>query len=1580
MKAFFTNFISSLLIIFFTSTSLFAAANSCDGDVISASVSGRLDAGNIDDYYQYSPGEGNVTISFTSDEPINFYVGSICDNDDYLSVVNQDIGTVDIELGAATIVYIHTDFKTLDTDYNIDIDFTPTSAAGSCLSYDNTPNSTDYIDIADLDTTNLAEIQANGDVIASMNDIDTNTTNCIYGDSASNDYDYYYFKVEADGLLNVTTTSPNNHEYYLKITTDSGYEYGTNTAEEHNIPTIGLHAGDSVYFRVKETGSDTDEYELHFNFILSDNISGDRNFIIRNPVETRNIRGDYVIGGNMNLCEDDGTGNCRANNGNSNSNDDIYINIDTSMINSSSFILDLPVNSTVVWAGLYWQGVVHRSRTEDGGDDFMGGTIPSDAPLLGGDTNQIDLTNETYDADIVKLKIPGANSYTEVEADELDFSKLGYGGFADVTSLLDLTNPNGTYTLADLKCHEGAEPNHGNYGAWALVVIYENINSDYTNITLFDGFATVDSSYSKDLELSGFLTPSEAPIESKIAFFTMDGEGGSGGTLTVISATGSKNVFDDPDNPADTLFNSTITGVQERVPDHPSLRLDLDIIDLVDYLGPLETSATLQPRSGGDRYTASFFIMSSELYLPEFCYDYTYKQNDTYFTEDNNGTQLPQLTGDVTTGEPVDMTIYLRSLISDVKVKNMYTDIVDINASQVSYIGDSIYVAKVGDLTPVHVADSSLDISTSDPQHIKNMFFGDVDTHDHFYIYYSLNPQMSSLETPIDVDMRYQIELNGETFDYTSRLGVEMKMCSGGTALYTPVNGIFNIVHDDYYNFDAGGANRLYNLPTQVTSREGNFKVISLDENDTDTLKNVSTIVAVELIDAGKFHYTDASCQELSNSISDRVWITIDDNATSAMFDQAAIQNAITNGMTGLTDGVADLKNSSDFYQNARQNTAFRISYNVTADGNESLVKIENGSKVDEFSINFTELVQDIGTCGKDMDGIPGNVDTVATWCGNNSDKLSTEDIAICMECIYGYNTKMVCSRDNFAIRPEAFSIKLRDQNQTTSALSTVHLDDDGLGVISDTINPTSRVLDIAAGYNYHIDINATNHLDHNSSPMYDKTLDIAAGDISNYIWEPRSITVANANSFCNDTVDKNISLSFQNGLLLDVNTSNDQAGEYRLSLVDKTWTSVDSNPIYMTHHTGAFYSNSNTPDCIADTSVTRVVNASDGSASPLIGCNISSEHNNSLNAAAGTNTRYSDYDLTFHPYAFNVDGITASLAKSNIPLNADSYIYMADMAFNSAQDENMSLHFNGNIDAVGENNITLTNFVDNCFAKPVSIDLNKTDTRGDLAYQYRFYNLNSNGSVARNINDDLNNTNTIAVNASDFQKDMNGSINTILNLNFERAIDVAANPDSITYENYDVNNTDLFKADLSNTKNAKGRLSVNSTIRHYYGRTYAPRARFKEDIDQQALIYYEVFCSGCDKTILQDGTSSTYTDDPRWLVNTQHINTLGTAGDINQKGYALNAGVVTQRTAPLGSHADLVRLDYDGTRGHPYKTTMENNASTWLIYNKYNAADTKNEFKVEFDGGASSWAGKHESNTTTDRTGTNTVNRRSMW
>ncbi|MBK7123424.1 MAG: hypothetical protein IPH68_11810 [Chitinophagaceae bacterium] len=111
-----------------------------------------------------------------------------------------------------------------------------------------------------------------------------------------------------------------------------------------------------------------------------------------------------------------------------------------------------------------------------------------------GDESTSWITGETS----VKLKLPGAASYINITSTQTDyynssnptgFMYTGFQCFANITALVNATNPNGTYTVANV-----VPPlNKDNaYGGWTLVIAYANPTLPSRNLTVFDGCAVVE--------------------------------------------------------------------------------------------------------------------------------------------------------------------------------------------------------------------------------------------------------------------------------------------------------------------------------------------------------------------------------------------------------------------------------------------------------------------------------------------------------------------------------------------------------------------------------------------------------------------------------------------------------------------------------------------------------------------------------------------------------------------------------------------------------------------------------------------------------------------------------------------------------------------------------------------------------------------------------------------------------------------------------------------------------------------------------------------------------------------------------
>ncbi|MDO8454133.1 MAG: hypothetical protein Q7S59_06135, partial [Sulfurimonas sp.] len=329
------------------------------------------------------------------------------------------------------------------------------------------------------------------------------------------------------------------------------------------------------------------------------------------------------------------------------------------------------------------------------------------------------------------------------------------------------------------------------------------------------------------------------------------------------------------------------------------------------------------------------------------------------------------------------------------------------------------------------------------------------------------------------------------------------------------------------------------------------------------------------------------------------------------------------------------------------------------------------------------------------------------------------------------------------------------------------------------------------------------------------------------------------------------------------------------------------------------------------------------------------------------------DINATFIP-----DHFTLSAVHLNNN-SAQTFTYLSD-------DLNMSAHLDVNVSAKNLSNAVTQNFKSGSWENPVDVNMSVVSA----------------ASTPTIIKDDINETQNLGFSLGAIVIPWNETNATKkLMFNFNRDVNDSKNPFMINGSEMTLGAKSAY-TDSGTTKIVTGSSVADQNATFIYGRTHAPRYRFTDN-NGTALIYYEAFCNGidsnsttCNKALLPNGISSLSTDDPRWFINTLHTSVSGGAETVTQK----SASLISATTTPTGNHKDSVSLTYDGSKGNPYKATMQNSASSWLIYNKYIPTSTKNEFEVEFEGSGSQWTGKHETNTTTIKSGADKTNRRTMW
>lgn len=276
------------------------------------------------------------------------------------------------------------------------------------------------------------------------------------------------------------------------------------------------------------------------------------------------------------------------------------IDSDSSTFSSSSSTLTLTSNSEIVKAYLYWQGILSAGGKGE--------------------------------AQSVKLKTPTQTSYVEItsQTSKFNWAEQNYSGYyysyqgvADVTSYV---KESGVYTVADLSTTQGTINRLGSFGAWAIVVVYRNNSETFKNITLFDGYDIVSSGNNKSYTLSGFLTPTKGTVKSSFLTFTGEGDVDITGDYIQLGGTRLKNINGVTNN----AFDASITeGSNYFTAKNPNCQNNFGI-DIHDFdvgssgqniINNSQSSVGITLGSTQDTYFPGLFAFSTDLYVPDVCYE-----------------------------------------------------------------------------------------------------------------------------------------------------------------------------------------------------------------------------------------------------------------------------------------------------------------------------------------------------------------------------------------------------------------------------------------------------------------------------------------------------------------------------------------------------------------------------------------------------------------------------------------------------------------------------------------------------------------------------------------------------------------------------------------------------------------------------------------------------------------------------------------------------------------------------------------------------------------------------------------------
>ena len=596
---------------------------------------------------------------------------------------------------------------------------------------------------------------------------------------------------------------------------------------------------------------------------------GERTFALRNPVTTRNIKGGLKVIGNTVLCVKSG-GVCYDYSGElSNSQLDLqYIDVDgvnRTYNNSSQAELSIPSTATVKWVGVYTQGYISNNNSSEVGDivkEAMYLTVPS-VGTLSVIPEIVDLYNNnnygyTYD------------TYSSIP------SLVGKKGF-DI---------NGWITGANIKAETGEDSSSGlgNFGAWTLVVVYEDTNASLKNISVFDGYkqvANIDGFKSVDITTAGFLTPTSGIVTSTVSLFVGEGDKNIIGDKLYVDgvAINETNAF----YSITSGFNAKPNYANKQGIDIQNHQVGVDgNTSHPQIIGRNKQSATITLTSVKDTYFPSMVAFTTDLYEPRVCYA------ESYFDSSGNPLKNPNI------GDTVIIKTWIANMKKDASDGNL--DVaqkveitMEVDNKNLHYKSNTLSIKNIGesansnktDTKDSDIAEFSSDINTSvwrigtgagainggDLQpNITN------DPANKVYVSFQ-----TELLTSGNINLANLYKVSYENSNMGLRIGDESPVNIGICADFNTslvINaplGIFNIVND---NFSGGSIsdnpkdeeNALF---TQVVNQNFNVKILALN-TDFVTLKPYTGDLNLSLISTPNYLITDTEMQkqEKCNSAS----------------------------------------------------------------------------------------------------------------------------------------------------------------------------------------------------------------------------------------------------------------------------------------------------------------------------------------------------------------------------------------------------------------------------------------------------------------------------------------------------------------------------------------------------------------------------------------------------------------------------------------------------------------------------------------------------------------------------------------
>ena len=1221
--------------------------------------------------------------------------------------------------------------------------------------------------------------------------------------------------------------------------------------------------------------------------------------------------------------------------------------------NSSSAPLTLPNYvdvSHIVWAGLFWEG-----------------QIDDDAPHTNNVDNQISGWNsvhmQTPDGTIHEITAPLSGNNSDHTTYHYGSFMNGhyryfYSAYVNITNIIKnsgYTTSNRTFTVGNIMSTDGTDEssqiyfNHineptgawyhlrmGHFAGWSLVVVYDTdlatMNAHpnqikYRNVSLYNGFdlfsfwtGHAGDRFETTIPISGFKTPRDGAVSSKMLFFGGGGDYGMDFDTLQLEDGNNPGTFVDISNSRNTgtqKFNGTYTNINtDIIPGKDYFQgMDLDIYDTSTLMANDQNTTSIkfgvvQQTGYIDQVFPQTIAFSTELYRPRVCYDYVTKRNEFIIPYTDKTSYESRAEKD----DEISITLAIWDIKGDIDPRKVSLGL-DLTSQQKGHISpifspDKAFYSLKNSNTLLFTNYAS-PLSTNNRPVItigkgrSDNIGGTISPDERYFSKFFFKVTNTDGNGFIKGD--YNVDVNA-TFNYGSGdfwQILDVVRCPQDPT-YTPTWYQFNV--EKVFTTIPSDPTAHYSLPTRIAGKDFNYAVASYtqDANNLYTLPTAAngTTIDVELIDIGAFDDNGSvfKCGNPDPSI-----ITMPGNFVY-------FQNGSTRENITVNN---DLTNTR-----ALRNSTFRM----------WLLVDENGTIVTDPSFHdknanayFSQVYTDTFKT-EDVNNL------CLSACTSPYNYTDSRGASGCYACLRDFFAQPYCARDNFAIRPKAIEVTLNDRGEDANGTA-----------IQRAKNNTATPTKIAAEYPYQIDLTAVKDNDLKASGYY-----------SDYFKESLHLTSAPTYadsealhkfedaSACADKEHKTLEMTFTAGLSV-ATLDGTNVGKYSFEVWDNNWTLVDRAKD--NEHKTLFANgckNSSDPKC----NDCLIENPTDEeNSNEKTGCVFGSKLTQ-IDGSTEKNT-YTKLNLVYEPYRFDLSSITFHTR----PDDADSYLYMNNLN----TDSRMAAKLEGNITAEGFKGTPLSNFISTCVATNVKLWLDRTMLPSETnitsvvnGTQVVFEqglkdNLGLMNILDNSSSTDINSTLT----ASNFKNtsDTNGSATVDLYFNFAKPYNDTINP-------IDVNFTILHAASPSASSNANsitnyvpdGNATFNQTRRFFFARLLTINADNADiyTLDFNTRVIVQAYCDN--NSIINCALDNDLTaEDANWFRLNGHTTAKGlggitniASGDANVK---LTFGLQVKVNPLLAIQFDAngstpeITIGYPLNAGRPAHPEIIITPDPWLLY-----------------------------------------------